>query len=145
MKQKNSNAHDFSIWIPLVILLLVLLDQGSKIVASSILTTSCNKNIIFGFFSGGAFTVVVPVVVLLFLLYVLQQARNRVTAISLLLIIGGGISNILDRIFIGCVRDFISIGFWPRFNLADCAISLGMIMLLYKIIFKVDEKYKDNF
>ena len=55
------------------------------------------------------------------------------------LIIGGALSNILDRIIYGSVIDFINFSFWPAFNIADSAITIGVILLIIKFIHK-DEK-----
>ncbi|MEM4247558.1 MAG: signal peptidase II [Candidatus Woesearchaeota archaeon] len=46
------------------------------------------------------------------------------------LIMGGALGNALDRIFIGTVTDFIDFHFWPAFNVADCALTVGIILLL---------------
>ena len=48
--------------------------------------------------------------------------------IFLALIIGGALGNLYDRIFLGVVRDFIGIGPWPNFNLADAAIVVGVLL-----------------
>ncbi len=47
-----------------------------------------------------------------------------------LLILSGGISNIIDRLYFGCVIDFIDLKFWPVFNFADIYITLGAILIL---------------
>ena len=50
------------------------------------------------------------------------------------LIIGGALSNIIDRLYFGCVIDIINIPFWPAiFNLADVFIVIGAIIILFKI------------
>lgn len=46
------------------------------------------------------------------------------------LIMGGALGNALDRIFIGTVTDFIDFHFWPAFNVADSALTIGIILLL---------------
>jgi len=48
----------------------------------------------------------------------------------LTLILSGAMANMLDRFWWGCVIDFIDLGFWPVFNLADSFITLGAIMLI---------------
>lgn len=46
------------------------------------------------------------------------------------LIIGGGLGNFIDRLLFGAVRDFINLGFWPSFNLADTFITVGAVVLI---------------
>jgi len=50
------------------------------------------------------------------------------------LIIGGALGNIIDRIALGAVVDFIDFGFWPVFNLADMAIVVGVIMTMVVVV-----------
>jgi signal peptidase II len=47
------------------------------------------------------------------------------------IIIGGALGNLIDRILLGHVVDFIDTGFWPVFNVADSAVTLGVCGLLY--------------
>ncbi|MEM4239988.1 MAG: signal peptidase II [Candidatus Woesearchaeota archaeon] len=46
------------------------------------------------------------------------------------LIMGGALGNALDRIFIGTVTDFIDFHFWPAFNIADSALTIGIVLLI---------------
>lgn len=140
MKPRSNGHRGLLLWILPAFILLVLFDQVSKLFASFLLTTSCNKGIIFGIFSGGIFNSVAPLAVLLFLVYFLSGEKDRLTAMSLILIIGGGVSNLLDRIFLGCVRDFISIGFWPSFNIADSAITMGVLLLIFSLVGNLAKK-----
>lgn len=57
---------------------------------------------------------------------------STLQAIGLILIISGGISNILDRVSFGCVIDFINLKIWPVFNLADIYITIGAMMIIIK-------------
>ncbi|MDD4628271.1 MAG: signal peptidase II [Candidatus Peribacteraceae bacterium] len=50
------------------------------------------------------------------------------------LIVGGGLANILDRIGDGTVTDFIQVGSFPVFNIADCCITVGVVLLLWGMI-----------
>jgi len=70
---------------------------------------------------------------------ILQWLRNlaseeKLTAISLSLILGGAIGNLIDRIYLGHVVDYIQVWLgsypWPAFNIADAAISVGAFMLI---------------
>ncbi|APZ44438.1 signal peptidase II [Acidihalobacter ferrooxydans] len=66
------------------------------------------------------------------------QAHERWTAAALALILGGALSNALDRILRGHVIDFIQIYYrqwaWPTFNLADSAITLGAAILIFRTL-----------
>ena len=81
-------------------------------------------------FTGLASVVTVVLIVWLFRL----QAREKLTAAALGLIIGGAVGNLIDRMMNGYVVDFIDVYYrdwhWPAFNLADSAITGGVILLL---------------
>ena len=47
------------------------------------------------------------------------------------LLVGGAIGNLIDRLSHGSVTDFIKLPFWPAFNVADMAITFGVLALLY--------------
>jgi signal peptidase II len=66
---------------------------------------------------------------------------NRATwvQVSMGLILGGAVGNIVDRLRLGSVVDFISVGWWPVFNLADSAISVGVLALAAYLIFIGDD------
>ena len=77
------------------------------------------------------------------LVYALTQSKDRLTKLSIALIISGAIGNGIDRFFFGAVTDFINfgeIGFHWVFNIADSAITCGVIGLLLASFFvKPDE------
>ncbi len=62
------------------------------------------------------------------------KPSERWMAVTLSLILGGAIGNVFDRIAYGYVIDFIDVYYqtwhWPVFNIADCAISVGVLMML---------------
>ncbi len=62
------------------------------------------------------------------------KSSERWMAVTLSLILGGAIGNLFDRISYGYVIDFIDVYYqawhWPVFNIADCAISVGVVMML---------------
>ncbi|MFH0912114.1 MAG: signal peptidase II [Patescibacteria group bacterium] len=72
------------------------------------------------------------VALLLFLVGLLWQSRRTGWAYSvgLILVISGGVSNLIDKIVLGFVRDFVSIGWLPVFNLADMLILVGIILVI---------------
>jgi signal peptidase II len=67
---------------------------------------------------------------------------NRVTwvQVAMGLIVGGAIGNIADRLRLGYVIDFIGVGWWPVFNLADSAVSVGVMALAAYLIFVGDDQ-----
>lgn len=73
---------------------------------------------------------------LLFWLYK-EQENNKITILSIGAIIGGALGNIYDRLTLGYVVDFIDVYagqyHWPIFNLADMAISIGVVLLITQI------------
>jgi len=86
-------------------------------------------------FTGLASVVTVVLVVWLFRL----TPREKLTAAALGLIIGGAVGNLVDRINHGYVVDFIDVFYrdwhWPAFNLADSAITCGVVLLLIDGLF----------
>jgi signal peptidase II len=66
---------------------------------------------------------------------------NRITWVQVAagLIVGGALGNIVDRLRLGYVVDFISVGWWPVFNLADSAITVGVTLLAAYLILVGDE------
>ena len=64
---------------------------------------------------------------------------QKVELVALSLILGGALGNVFDRVRLGEVVDFIDVYFrsyhWPAFNVADSAISIGVILLLYRLVF----------
>ena len=57
-------------------------------------------------------------------------ARHPVLPVALGLVIGGSLSNLVDRIRLGHVTDFLDFKFWPAFNLADTFIVVGVAILV---------------
>ncbi len=103
-----------------------------------------NPGISFGLFQSGNpwapwILVAIAVVIVGFLLNWLRQAESRRGAAALGLIIGGAIGNIIDRILWGAVADFFDahIGalHWPAFNVADSAIVIGALLMIFDGLF----------
>ena len=70
------------------------------------------------------------------LYYFYRQGNNAIALrISLGLIVGGALGNLFDRVVFGKVVDFISVGWWPSFNIADSAISVGLFLVIFTMIF----------
>ena len=73
-----------------------------------------------------------------------RSAGGRLKAIAtVILIIGGGIGNLIDRIFRGFVIDYLSLSFFPPIcNFADYCITIGAVLFVLCILFQPDKKKK---
>ena len=92
-----------------------------------------NEGVAFGFDAGGK-TLVVALIALALLGLVLYFARHSARPLIWLptgLLIGGALGNIVDRVRDGAVTDFLKIPAWPAFNVADIAITVGVIALVF--------------
>ena len=78
-----------------------------------------------GFFLVAAVAIAVGLVV-----YVVRTPGDLWTDAALGLIMGGTLGNGYDRIMFGTVTDFINFHFWPVFNVADSAVSIGVVALI---------------
>ena len=92
-----------------------------------------NRGIAFGMLAdGGALLVVFAVAALAALLVFFARHRDRpLVWLPTGLLIGGALGNLIDRATRGAVTDFVDLPLWPAFNLADAAITIGVLALLY--------------
>ncbi|MFC2039340.1 signal peptidase II [Chloroflexota bacterium] len=86
-------------------------------------------------FLSTATIVVIVAIVVIYLRYPL--AKRTLVRVALGLLLGGAIGNVVDRLSHGHVTDFIDVGAWPVFNLADCAIVIGIIVSVPCLIFSL--------
>ncbi len=146
---------------------LIALDQLTKVLVSSNLQLHDSVPVINGFLNlvhvrnpGAAFGflakapawfrsvffIAVTVGAILLILYYLKQTgaadRNQVVALSF--IFAGAVGNLIDRIRLGEVIDFIDVyvstHHWPAFNVADSAISVGAVLLLLSLLKRPKKK-----
>ncbi|MBA7680981.1 Lipoprotein signal peptidase [subsurface metagenome] len=137
----------------LTALLVVAADQLSKIWIRSNLVTGDsspetgffrithihNTGAAFGLFQDQSFllTITAFIGIVLILLFVFTVSRHfpfldtTQGKLSLGLVLGGTVGNLVDRLRFGYVTDFIGIGIWPTFNIADSAITIGVILFAY--------------
>ncbi len=92
-----------------------------------------NSGVAFGFFSGGGALVLAFTLVALGVLvgYFVLHPDRRGLWVSTGLLVGGALGNLVDRLANGAVTDFIKLPAWPAFNVADMAITFGVLTLLY--------------
>jgi signal peptidase II len=134
----------------LVVAVVIGLDQLTKhLVRSSIvpgeerrflpgveLVDTHNKGIAFGVLPGSQVlvTALIALALLVLLAYFARHARRPMMWLPTGLLVGGACGNILDRIREGSVTDFIKLPLgWPPFNLADSAITIGIVALFVVI------------
>jgi signal peptidase II len=97
------------------------------------LVNTRNRGIAFGLLSGGGTLVAVVAAAALIALiaFFLTHRERRLAWLPTGLLVGGAAGNLLDRAREGSVTDFIDPVAWPAFNLADAAITIGVLALLY--------------
>ena len=155
--QKASNPQGkWNVVFFLIALLVVAADQLSKIWIRSNLAFGQslpetgffrlihvhNTGAAFGLFHGQSFPLIIVALVgiVILLLYVLTGyhrfpfSDNRLGKVALGLVLGGTIGNLIDRLRFGYVTDFIDVGIWPTFNIADSTIVIGVIIFIYSLL-----------
>ena len=138
-------------WVIAVIVAIVALDQATKSWAVAALADGPKE--IFGSTvefnltrnGGSAFSrfqgitpilAVGAIIVTVVLVRVLRGTTDRVLVIALTLLLGGALGNLADRIFRapgfmrGHVVDFVAVGWWPVFNVADSCVTIGALLLI---------------
>jgi len=147
-------------------LLAVLLDQISKVIVRMHMEQFDSFDVLGGFFRityvlnpGIAFGIKVknPVVFTILsilacigiIIYLIRNWQEDIKIkISLALILGGAVGNLIDRILFGEVVDFLDFGInhirWPVFNIADSSVVIGMIMLFICAFFLSDKDNKET-
>jgi signal peptidase II len=91
-----------------------------------------NDGVAFGALAGGGTVVAIVVAAALaaLLTYFAVNARRPLAWLPTGLLVGGALGNIVDRIRLGAVTDFLKLPSWPAFNVADTAITVGVILLV---------------
>lgn len=95
-----------------------------------------NHGVAFGFLPGShlGVTILIAVALLALLLYFARNRTLRLIWLPTGMLVGGAIGNVVDRVRDGAVTDFIKLPLgWPPFNLADAAITLGIVILFLVI------------
>jgi signal peptidase II len=136
----------------LIVVTVFILDQATKYYIKAtlgyfdVVTVTSFFNIVyaentgsaFGMFKslGPYFFIIVSIAAIIFLAVIIVKDRSNSAAYSLLL--GGAVGNLLDRFIHGYVIDFLDFHLaghhWPAFNVADSALTVGIVFLLIKTI-----------
>jgi signal peptidase II len=148
---RDRSAKRRSAWARagLVLVLVVVVDQVTKalvrggvrlgeedsILPAVTLVHVRNTGVAFGAFAGGGVIVVALVAAALTALvfYFVTHVERRLVWLPTGLLLGGSVGNIIDRVRDGAVTDFVKLPHWPAFNVADIAITVGVLTLLWVI------------
>jgi signal peptidase II len=131
----------------LVMVAVIALDQGTKaLVRSSVVIGDRdgvfpgveivhvrNEGVAFSRFSSGGTVValIVGAALLALVAYFVTHLDKPLVWLPTGMLLGGALGNVIDRIRDGAVTDFIKLPGWPAFNVADIAITFGVVVLLY--------------
>ena len=137
----------------IVAVIVLLIDQITKVLAESLtsditiipgyfsLSYAQNTGAAWSFLSGKVTFLILLTIVMLLLVYKLSHSfkDNKINDIAFGLLYGGILGNLIDRTFFGYVRDFISVRIinynFPIFNIADSAIVIAVLFLIYDTLF----------
>ena len=143
----------FRDWLLLAPLLgVVLLDQATKYLVKANLELyeawpaegffriayRTNSGSVFGLFPGQTVTLIflsLFAIGFLFYFYRTRALSYPMLRLAIGLQLGGAIGNLIDRLFLGAVVDFIDVGPWPTFNIADSSIVVGIFLLAVMLAF----------
>ena len=138
--------RSWMLWVLAAVILV--LDQSTKSVIEGWLdwgqswpeegflrfTHARNTGTAFSLFQGHSnilsFVAIIAVGVLLWV-YATTGAKSFILRLALGLQLGGALGNLMDRLQLGYVTDFLDVGPWPIFNVADSAISVGMVLMVW--------------
>jgi signal peptidase II len=131
------------------ILVIVIIDRVTKAAAVACLSTQNSIPVIPGIFhftlahnTGAAFSIMrgqthlligVTVCAIVFIIAHFKKS-SALERFSLSLILAGAVGNLIDRVFLGYVIDFIDFRIWPVFNVADSAITCGAVLLAWSLL-----------
>jgi signal peptidase II len=118
------------------------LDEAHHVLPGLTITHVRNSGIAFGIFPGKLAVVSVltaAAVVWMLVHFARSGSRHVLFPVALGLLVGGSVSNLVDRVHEGHVTDFIHITHWPTFNLADSFIVIGVALLALGLI-RVEHK-----
>jgi len=96
-----------------------------------------NTGIAFGLFADSTTAVIVltaAAVTAMLVFFARQAQRHPLLPVALGLVIGGSVSNLVDRVRLGHVTDFLDFLYWPAFNLADTFIVVGVALLFVSFV-----------
>jgi signal peptidase II len=124
----------------------IVLGETINVLGPLKLTLSHNDGVAFGLAAGGGVGLVVVTLIALGVVLWLfsRDPTRRGMWVATGLLAGGALGNLLDRIRHGHVTDFIKLPHWPPFNLADCGITCGVVILLFIYIREAERAERES-
>lgn len=131
-----------------VCIIVIVIDQLSKFLITKYvperigneyfaIETATNTGMAFGFNSGNIQNLLLSGFVILIIITFIKNQREQLeprVLVAISMALGGGISNLIDRIFRGGILDFIKIPIIPNFNIADLCICIGWVLIVIFLI-----------
>lgn len=122
----------------LITAIIIFLDQLTKFLFKGInkdfgffsINYTLNTGALFGMFKGMNLVLIFVSIIILFLL-LMYYHKHKKQYLGFGFLVGGLIGNVIDRIIFGGVIDFLDFKIWPVFNLADSAIVIGVLLVLF--------------
>jgi signal peptidase II len=113
----------------------IALGDSRHVLPGVTLVRAQNGGIAFSLFSGSEAGVILvsSTIVAAVLTYFAFHRERRWMWLACGLVVGGALGNLVDRVRVGEVTDFIKLPDWPAFNLADASITLGVLVLLWLV------------
>lgn len=156
------------LWTGVISMAVLALDQATKYLILSRFQLFETKTVIPGFFNivsvrnrgaafgilagasdawRGAFFITATLAAVFFIGWLLKKSEDRISVIAFALIAGGAAGNLIDRLRFGVVVDFIDWyvkgWHWPTFNIADSAITTGVVLLAIDMLFLRKEPLRE--
>ncbi len=168
MQRSAANRTSNLVWAAVIIVTVVLADQITKIWAMGALQPGQSVKVWGDFFmltlvyneggalgtrlGGSTYYLIASSLILLFVLYYIWiNARSRVISLTLAFVAAGALGNIIDRIRLGYVVDFLDFDFfdisvggftvqrWWAFNIADAAITCAIVFLVIRMLWPLED------
>ncbi|MDD3088151.1 MAG: signal peptidase II [Candidatus Omnitrophica bacterium] len=142
----------------IIVFLVLALDQLTKLIVTANLTLHDsiplvkgvfsltlihNRGAAFGIFKNQLYIFIFISLIAVALIYSMlkNNKSDKLYSLSLSLILAGALGNLLDRVFLGYVIDFLDFHIWPVFNIADSAITCGTLILGWVVLRPNSRKY----
>jgi lipoprotein signal peptidase len=116
--------------VVLTSIIVLFADQITKYFADNSYPATFNSGIAFGLFQGNAFVFRLSIIAAIVVIFLILRYSKDMNGFGAGLLLGGTVGNLIDRIYYKFVIDWISIGNFPSFNIADAANVIGVLIII---------------